>query len=152
MVIEHTFITTMDAPEAMRAATEMLRSRGFESAAGAAFPVGSVEWDSLEMRRGKSNPARAKNVAELPQGVRLHWDRGRVSVAISITASAEWGLGGHATVASERPAKMRLHQELLTAIAVSLEQRLAQRQEPATAMAEWERVEAMIRDAARRRS
>ena len=68
MVIEHTFVTTMEAPQAMTAAAQFLAQRGFVDAAGHGFAVDNeADWNSLEMRRGKKSAVRAKSIAQLPQ-------------------------------------------------------------------------------------
>ena len=77
-MIEHTFVTTFEPGDTMRAAADLLARRGFVSAAGSAFAVGSGEWNMLEMRRGKT-AAKAKNIAQLPQVAHVQWDRGRVT-------------------------------------------------------------------------
>jgi hypothetical protein len=89
MVIEHTFITTLEAEAAMSAASAFLAARGFRVEPQTAFiPVtagGPSHTRAMELTRGVANPVRAKGVGDLPQRVRLEWDRGRVSVAASIT-------------------------------------------------------------------
>ncbi len=158
MVIEHTFVTTMEPAETMRAAAELLGRRGFTNIAGSAFAVGSAEWNTLEMRRGKTKAAQAKNIAQLPQTAHLEWDRGRVSVALAIEPNAVWGGGSFsigfgldAASPQGKPKKMKLHTELLMAIANALERVLARREAAEALMAEWDRVEAEIHRAARRR-
>ncbi|MBC8105046.1 MAG: hypothetical protein H7Z14_00525 [Anaerolineae bacterium] len=159
MVIEHTFVTTLDAPQAMHAASEMLGRRGFVSETGSGFTVGQAQWDRLDMRRGKK-AARAKSVSELPQRVHVGWDRGRVTVAMAIEPSAVWGgsawnlqlgFGVSSGTNDGSPKKMRLHTDLLMSIARSLEQLLANRQPPEVAMQEWDQAEAAIAVAARKR-
>ena len=158
MVIEHTFVTTMDPAETMRAAADLLTRRGFENAGGSAFAVGSGEWNTLEMRRGKTKAAKAKNIAQLPQTAHVQWDRGRVSVALAIEPSAVWGGGGISLgfgldggTPDGKPKKMKLHTAMLMAIARGLEAVLAHRKPPESALAEWDHVEADIYRAAKRR-
>jgi hypothetical protein len=155
VVIEHTFVTTMDSPQAIRAAMSFLGERGFTSAQNPAFPVAPTpsQMDTLHMRRGRANPNRAKSVAELPQTLRLDFDRGRVTVAASITPSHAWGGSRWTSVgaAGERADRMVMHQKLLTSIVIGLELLLAQREHPVTASREWQLAEAHIVDEARRR-
>jgi hypothetical protein len=155
VVIEHVFVTTLPSHEAMQRAAQFLQSGGFTNAQSAAFPLGG-EWNSLEMRRGKTNAGRAKSVSQLPQLARLDWDRGRVTVALSIAANAVWGGGGFAVTGASgtpgNPKKMKLHADLLTAIARGLEQVLANQQPPGLARAEWDIAEHAISLAARKRS
>ena len=90
MVVEHVFITTLDAPDALRAASHFLAQRGFVAQAQGAFAIGGGDaWNVLEMSRGKKNPRKAKSVVEYPQTIRLEWDRGRVTVAASSTSYRE---------------------------------------------------------------
>ena len=150
MVIEHTFVTTLDAPEALQAASSFLQERGFSTAAPTAP-------SSLEMRRGKTNPARARSVAELPQSIRLDFDRGRIGVAVSITPSAAWG--GRSWLNSEVEIsatdqkllkRMKLHTDMLMAIAGGLEQVLVHRAPADVAARHWAEAEEHIAVAARR--
>lgn len=144
MVIEHSFVTTLEAAPAMEAAHATLRRHGFaRSTFGAA--------DSVELRRGKTSASRAKTVAELPQAVRIHWDRGRVTMALSIDNYAMWGAQASLT-GSSNSKKLKLHTELLTAIAVALEKVLVHRLPIEMAAADWDRIEKDIIDTARRRT
>ncbi len=141
MVVEHTFVTTLPPTEAMHAAAEFLSARGFTSAsAPRAFAIGDAGagvWDQLEVRRGRDplSAGRARHLLQLPQQVRLEWDRGRVTVAASIADR----FGKKDRVA------------LLTAIASGLDRLLAQRQPPEVAAADWGAIESRI-ERARRRS
>jgi hypothetical protein len=95
MVIEHTFITTMEADEALWAIANFLAARGgFATVPDTGFaPITAADAvpapRAVELSRGVTNPARAKGIADLPQRVRVEWDRGRVSVAASITPKNE---------------------------------------------------------------
>ncbi len=155
MVIEHSFVTTMDGPQAMRAAEAFLGERGFATAHAPAFPVGDATAESLEMRRGKNNPSRAKSVSELPQAIRVDFDRGRVTVAASITPSHAWGASKWQWTSvgaiKERPERMALHQGLLLGIVNGLEQLLVNREPPDRAAMAWHGVETHIAAAARKR-
>src|SRR3954452_20642571 len=97
MVIEHQFVTTMEGSDAMRAASEFLTARGFAVKGQNDFAVGGG-WTTLEVIRGKSNAARAKSIAELPQRLRLDYDRGRVTVAATLEY---YQRGSFGTTASE---------------------------------------------------
>ena len=156
MVIEHTFITTMEAADALRAASEFLTARGFSVNRESAFAVGGGgggQWDTLEVTRGVKSAARAKSVAELPQRVRLEFDRGRVTIAAAI----EYFQRGSFTVGSQKepPAhspKVRLHVDLLSSLVEGLEQALARRVPPLQAGAAFDAVQRRIEtDAAHRR-
>ena len=153
MVVEHTFVTTLDAPQTMQAAMQFLQSRGFDRSSSA-FPMGG-EWDTLEMRRGKKNAARAKNVTQLPQVAHVNWDRGRVTVVLSIEPSYVWGGASTAafglTAGTEKPKKMKLHAQMLSGIASGLEQLLVHNAAPDTAAQQWMYAEEEAFAAARRR-
>lgn len=150
MVIEHVFITTLDAPQTLKLASDFLTARGFTAANQGAFQIG--EWTTLEMTRGRNKPQQAKSVEELPQRLRLQWDRGRVTVAASISPfhRTSFSFSSGEDLPANSP-KMRLHLELLMAIAEGLEQLLAQRRPPDEAQARWNNVAAAIADDARRR-
>jgi hypothetical protein len=156
MVIEHTFITTMEAPEALSAASNFLQAGGFQVTNNSAFQMGG--WTDLELSRGRGTPARAKDVSQCPQQVRLEWDRGRVTVAASVTQRPRkekrfmWS-GRAAYLAgplSGAPPKDRAYADLMLVITRGLEMLLAQRVPPQEAAREWLAVEAQMRDEARR--
>lgn len=96
MVIEHTFITTLEAEHALGTVAQFLVDRGFAVQPQTAFaPIGvgggmiGQAPRVLELTRGKTNPARAKGIDDLPQRVRVEWDRGRVSIAASVAPKNE---------------------------------------------------------------
>jgi hypothetical protein len=149
MVVEHVFVTTLDAPVALHLCTDYLQQRGFAAREQQTFPVGG-EWTATELTRGKKNAARAKNVRDVPQTVRIEFDRGRVTVALAIGFNAAWGGGGFGTV-TEQPAKMALHARLLHVIAVGLERLLAHNGTGRPDYADWDATEAEILRAARKR-
>ena len=156
MVIEHIFITTMESPEALTAASNLLREGGFAVLNNGAFQMGG--WTDLEVNRGKKNVARAKDVTECPQQVRLEWDRGRVTVAASITTRPRhtkafaWSrkIGGVAFPPSKVPKKERAYADLLTVITRSVELLLAQRRSQEEARREWAAVETQMKADSRR--
>jgi len=156
VVIEHVFVTTLEAPQAMQTAMQFLASRGFERPDHAAFPMGG-EWNTLEMRRGKKKAARARSIAQLPQLAHVQWDRGRVTVVLTIEPSAAWGgsnvsFGLQVGAATGNPKKMKVHTQMLTAIASGLEQVLVRGALPDVAAQGWAAAEDEARRLARRRS
>jgi hypothetical protein len=161
VVVEHVFITTMEAHEAMLAALAMLQSHGFSaSAAARAFEVAAPGqtappvWDQLEVTRGNKKIARAKSVADLPQSVRLEWDRGRVTVAASIASVLPGRSGGSFAFSAEgvQTKKLNRHVDLMTSLATSLEALLARREPLEQARITWDAAEArMAEDLHRRR-
>jgi hypothetical protein len=150
MVVEHSFVTTLDAPQALQAASAFLAQRGFVSANTSAFPMTDPTWTSLKMTRGKTT-RRARSISELPQSLRLDFDRGRVTLALSITPSAAWGAGSFYSEPKPTSKRLRLHRELLAAIATALESLLAHRAPAPQAAAPWDTVEAEVARVARRR-
>ncbi len=77
MIVEHTFVTTLDAAGALGAATDTLCALGF-----ADDPASS---DSMATyRRGKKKAGRARRLRDLPQQVIVEYDRGRVTLAALI--------------------------------------------------------------------
>lgn len=154
MVIEHTFVTTKDAMQTMQSAMQFLGARGFERSE-AAFPIGG-EWTTLEMRRGKKKAARAKNIAQLPQTAHVQWDRGRVTVVLSIEPNYVWGgsgaqIGFHIGPSTGNPKKMKLHTTMLSAIATGLEQVLVYEALPDLAAQPWQAADEEARRLATRR-
>ena len=150
MVVEHSFVTTMDETQALDAAAAFLQERGF---ARAVLPNAR----GLELQRGKKNSARAKSVSELPQVVRVDFDRGRVSVGISVTPSARWG--GQSFTNSQvevtqkdvqNPKRMKLHHDMALGIATGLEQLLVNGLAADQAARDWNEAEERIAAAARR--
>lgn len=129
MLVEHAFVTTLEAGPALEEATMLFKSLGFE-----------MEEQSdrlLVARKGVKNAARAKSAAELPQRIRLEFDRGRIQLAATIEEHRKVG---------------DLHRDLLLAMVNLLESRLAKRTPLAEAMAPWQAlVEKSARAAARRR-
>ena len=150
MVVEHVFVTTLEAPDALRMASEFLTGGGFAVQGQNAFQLGG--WNNVELTRGKVNAARAKTIQDLPQRVRIEWDRGRVTVAAYIQAFGHgtWSVGSGVELPANSP-KVRLHAQLLTAIAHGLELLLAYHRPPEEAYRAWQQVAALIDEDARRR-
>ncbi len=150
MVVEHVFVTTLEAPDALRRASEFLTGGGFAVQGQNAFQLGG--WNTLELTRGKVNAARAKSIQDLPQRVRIEWDRGRVTVAAYIQAYGRgtFNIGSGVELPAQSP-KVRLHAQLLTAIAHGLELLLAYGRPPQEAYVAWQQVAALIDEDARRR-
>jgi hypothetical protein len=135
MVVEHAFITTLEAPDALRAASQFLAARGFEAANQGAFALGPDGWNSLEMTRGKKSANRAKSVVELPQRIRVEWDRGRVSVAASATSLEESRMTALSKKVKGRPAKMM--ESMLVQMVTQLQHLLETRSDPAELGRSW---------------
>lgn len=150
MLVEHTFITTLDAAEAMGTASAFLQARGFTVPPKTSFPVGG--WTTLEVRRGVTNAAKAKSTIEVPQQIHMQWDRGRVEVAASATPRPRGSgklvtgvvragdLGG----TSKKDAAVG---QMLLTYAHALDLLLAQRQ-PEQAAAAWDAFDAQLRELA----
>jgi hypothetical protein len=143
MVVEHDFVTTMEAPEALQEARVFLQWRGFVSESGPAHDDEHV----LQLVRGETRASAAKSVAALPQRARIEYDRGRVTVALSIAPSSTWG-GGGVFAAQGKLHKMHLHRDLLMAIASGLEDLLARGTPAEQSAAAWDNVEQRIAAAA----
>lgn len=145
MVIELSFISTLPPEEVMQQAKVYLAARGFGR-----LPSGGRS-DVLEMERGVHRAAKAASIVDLPQRVRIDYDRGRVSVAASIEANAVWGGGGSFGMVSERPKKMVVHARMLRAILLGLEMLLAHDATGQHDYADWDLAEATASDLAYRR-
>jgi hypothetical protein len=154
MVIEHVFVSTLPATDVLAGATAYLAARGFQARRESDFQIGLQEWTAMEMQRGKTNANRARSIAQLPQAVRVEYDRGRVTVALSIAVNSTWGGNSTFTFSGglvENRKKMRLHTELLLAIAKGLEQLLGHDQHGQPDYKDWDRVEGEVAIAARRK-
>ena len=91
MVIEHEFVTTLEAEDAMRRVGDFLLSRGFENSRESAFQVSGgrggsapATWTRIRATRGKKKPTHVRRFDELPQTAIVSYDRGRVEVALSV--------------------------------------------------------------------
>lgn len=104
MVVEHTFVTTLERDDALAHAHALLERLGF-------LRGGAGEWT-----RGADKPAAFLPPAAQPQALRLDYDRGRVTLAASLLDA------GQPTPAGR---------ELLLALASALEQVLCQGAAPA---------------------
>ena len=96
MVVEHTFVTTLEAPEAMRAVGTMLAELGFVAEVQNAFAM-ETAWNAIELRRGAAKSRRGRGLLQWPQQVRVEWDRGRVEVAVAIHPPPRGRLDTNAT-------------------------------------------------------
>jgi hypothetical protein len=149
MIVEHVFITTYEAPDTLRVASQFLAARGFEAVAQAAFAMGPATWNALEMTRGRKNAARAKSVLEFPQQVRIEWDRGRVTVAASARSPQEAQVTGWST--KPKGIVARLEEQMLTGIVTHLQQLLEARIESDQVLAAWAGYENRLHEADRSR-
>jgi hypothetical protein len=122
MVIDHQFISTLDAGEVFGFAEAYLSTRGFRRSG-----TESERW--IEFRRGVTASGKAKSITELPQRVRIEFDRGRVSVAAQIEASGRWGGAGSFQISStggnENRKKMVVHEKMLMGMVTGLQALLA---------------------------
>jgi hypothetical protein len=100
MLAEHTFVTTLTDAEALDRGQRFLEALDFE--------IESRLVQQLTARRGKSRAHRGR-IDQLPQRVKLDFDRGRVVLAASIEIHGK---------------SKQLHQDLLLAIARALEANL----------------------------
>jgi hypothetical protein len=138
MLVEYSFITTLEANDALRAASDFLTGRGFIVETTNAFALDGGSWNALEVRRDKKGRARTGTAVDLPQVVRLEWDRGRVTLA---------ALSLHAPTFNKRlsrePGGGRIEIEqrrLLWSIARSMEL-VVGTQQPNQGADEWDRAE-----------
>jgi hypothetical protein len=89
MVVEHSFVTTMEAAEAFRVAGEFLTSRGFRVTDGPrAHESDGARCEVMGFKCGGTAGSRGSRVADLPQSVWVEYDRGRVVVGASALAYA----------------------------------------------------------------
>jgi hypothetical protein len=151
MVVEHSFITTLEAADALRTAAQFLNARGFEAVSEGAFTMGPSAWNALEMTRGTKKVRKAKSVIELQQQVRIEWDRGRVSVAASALSPQEAQATGWNVKPTGKAAK--LQEEMLVGLASHLQQLLEGRADAGQLSAMWGNFETRLheQDRSRRR-
>jgi len=145
LIVEHVFITTLDAPEALRLASDFLMAAGFRVPQDHAFSQAEPR-TKLDAVRGVENAGRAKSIDQLPQRLVLEWDRGRVTIAASI----EWfAPGAFRTGSAKEPPphspKVRPHIELVHGLVVALEALLARRVPMEEARRPWAELEARLR-------
>ncbi|HYE20888.1 MAG TPA: hypothetical protein VEA69_20750 [Tepidisphaeraceae bacterium] len=148
MVVEHIFVTTMEPVDAMSVTSQFLAQRGFVAGVQTSFQLGAPGWNVVEMARGRKTAARAKSTLELPQQIRVEYDRGRVTVAASALTAKEAQNG--------RPPKGKPAAEaqaMLLALVQNVEYLLVHRADPATLMGQWSQHEDGIhREGLRRRA
>lgn len=108
-------MTTLGGQAALAGAGQLLESMS--------FTLNSVSESHVEARRGVKIAARAKSIAELPQFVRVDFDRGRVTVAASLEVHGK-----------ARP----LHADMLVALAESLDRHIAQGLPQQEAVMRWD--------------
>ena len=114
MLVEHTFVTTAEDQDTLKAAADYLTFLGYRIRSQAA--------DSVEAVRGKPTP-NTRKVSKMPQTVALTCDRGRVTVVASIVPF--------------KGKELPVYAGLLTALAVGLEQFLARGVQAQEASAQW---------------
>jgi hypothetical protein len=152
MVVEHTFITTLESHDVIRMAWELLISRGFGPLPPQEMALRPQGPNVVELRRGRERPDGAKSVLELPQFVRVEWDRGRVVVAASITPRTWMGrqyTPGSITSQSAH-ARQPDQEGLMLAVVGALEMLLAYRRPPAECVAGLDHLQHRLHDDARR--
>lgn len=150
MVVEHVFITTLEAPEALQLASQFLGRRGFSARPQEGFAMGAGgAWNVLEMVRGTHNPRKAKSVVQYPQTVRLEWDRGRVTVAASSTSYQE---ARSDYVGRRNKGKVaQWQQQVLVGLVTHLQNLLEGRADPEQLASAWTVQEDQLHETDRRR-
>ena len=148
----------MESPQALAAASEFLLAGGFVAVNESAFQIDAA-WTTLEMQRGKKR-GRPKSIVDCPQQVRLEWDRGRVTVAASITPAliggasfrmSSYGYGARAGAGiSPTSKRAKPYNQLIIAIAQGLDDLLARRLPLEQARQAWIEQEAQIQETARK--
>lgn len=160
MIVEHEFITTAEAGEALARGAGLLEHLGFQRAPGAATEAprcpgcGSSPTDDAAgtgtcprcgqalvvartFRRGKVVPERAVYALEQqPQSVAVEWDRGKMTIAAGIQPAGK---------------PTPLHGELLTTLAKIIEAHVAAGVPLDRIDAQWQDLHSRIRRDNRRR-
>jgi hypothetical protein len=132
MMVEHTFITTLDQAAAFQLAGEILTKLGFVAES-------QPTSDSIVFRRGMKSAQVAKRSDQLPQRAMLHFDRGRIQLAASLEE------------ARSLRAESLLQKELLISLAGLLESCLSRGEPMATARSRWDSASAKIYNRHQRR-
>lgn len=101
MIVEHSFVTTLEQDVAMQAMHDLLTPLGFASA-----PVPKDVFH-LDWSRGASEPYKSSFVLKRPQRVRAEFDRGRMTIAASARTA--------------RNAEEKLFEPLMLALATAAE-------------------------------
>ena len=120
MIVEHTFITTLEGDDAIKRISDFLFQRGFTVVPKSAFGL-DAQTRTITLTRGRAKAAKAKSIDELPQEVRVEWDRGRVIVAASIEPHERSSFSMSSAHIKPDSPKLYVHRELLMVIATSLE-------------------------------
>lgn len=127
MLMEHSFVTTLSQSQAWELAENALFTLGFSRS--------NVRGDSgICFQRGVSSPAKASKISDLPQEVRMEFDRGRVNLAASVRLHRK---------------ASQLHRDMLITLARVLEQVVGQGTGIELARATWDSLEASIERSAR---
>lgn len=98
MIVEHVFVTTLEFEEVKALLADFLKSLEFQ--------IDSATDTTLEATKGRAKPT-SRLITNLPQRVKVGYDRGRVTVAASI--------------APYRNKDLPIHSELLKALACGIE-------------------------------
>jgi hypothetical protein len=154
VVIEHQFVTILDADQTFQVANDLLVQRGFTLAQEQEITGSTFGARRVEMRRGRATAKEATSEAEFPQRLRLEWDRGRVTALIAVDVSGRVLSGnrrrggftgvvfsGDITGADNKPG---LHRDMAFGIVRALEMMLVQEVTPEEACEEWTRIEQQI--------
>jgi hypothetical protein len=78
VIVEHSFVTTLDYPSARAALRRILVSRG--------WTISLEDQGAFEAVSGAKNPTATRDLHRLPQHLRVEYDRGKVTVGASIIA------------------------------------------------------------------
>ena len=111
--------------------------------------MGPATWNALEMTRGRKKAARAKSVVDFPQQLRIEWDRGRVTVAVSALSPQESQVTGWSTKPKGKVAA--LQEQMLAGLVNHLQQLLEARVDSEQVLAAWAGYEKRLHDADRSR-
>jgi hypothetical protein len=129
VIVEHTFVTTRPEPEAFATAGELMSLLKFS-------PAPDPSPASREWSRGRRDARQTGFMSNLPQRLRINFDRGRISVAGSVEL---------------RNKKQLEARDTMVAITVALEHLLAHGQSLATSAADVLAKQAWIARMDRRR-
>lgn len=156
MLVEHTFVTTIPMAQAMPTIEQFLRSRGFIIPEDAPPASEGSSQPALHLQRPIGRVGRNRWLAILPQILRLQFDRGRITLALSISPQTDWNRKARRPAFKRQitPGELNGQTNLLVAEAQAVESILAAQLPVDQAVQQWDRIEQQlvqeVQDAARR--
>lgn len=106
MLVEHSFVTTLDRPDAIDRASRILEVMGFAPATGSSGNPGTGE-GNLTMARITGKAKKAARPTDWPQHALISFDRHRIAVAIRIECAGRRSFQTGTSTLDDCPKKYR---------------------------------------------